>query len=666
MSDLEKAGGFQEGYQRALQLLERGDARGAEAELRGIQKRWPGEVNSQRVLGVALLAQGQNSAGIACLEAAIKAAPDFAHAKVDLALAYRGQGMLEPALRLLREALEKDATLHDAWRSYADLLVNLGDAAAANCAYQKFIDTDPAGGILQQAALCMGRDERPQAEALFRRVLQHNSNHIGALCGLAAVSLDAGYPQDAERLLRHALKQSAHMPLIWRGLAQTFLQTGDLAKAEVAVRHSLSIDDGAAASWVLFASVLAHTMRQAEALDAYDQALKLEPNQVRVALSRGHVLKTLGRRAEAEAAYQHCLELQPDFGEAYYSFADLKSYVFSDTEVAAMQGLLADAKTSPKSQVQIHFALGRAREQRKQYSDAFAHYAAGNSAKRRSAPFDAAAFEDKCRRVAATFSAEFFNARLGSGLADAAPIFIVGLPRSGSTLVEQVLASHSQVEGTMELPHVLRYVRELDHRGGASDAYPESVGELSPEQLLALGQRFLSETRIYRSGRARFIDKMPNNFSHIGLIHLMLPQATIIDVRRNPMDACFSAFKQHFAQGQSFSYDLEDLGRYYRNYVELMDHWDAVLPGKVFRLAYEDLVRDTEAQVRKLLGFCGLNFETVCLKFYESRRSVRTASSEQVRQPMYDSSVGLWRHFEPYLGPLQRSLGPVLQRFPHP
>ncbi len=666
MSKQDMAAGFQDAYQRALRHLERGEAQAAEAELRDIQKHWPGEVNSQRVLGVALLAQGQNSAGIACLEAAIRTAPDFAHAKVDLALAYRAQGMLEPALRLLHSALEQDGKLHEAWRSYADLLVNLGDYAAANRAYQKFIDTDPIGGILQEAAVCMGRDERPQAEAIFRRVLQQNSNHIGALCGLAAVSLDAGYPKDAERLLRHALKQSAHMPLIWRGLAQTFLQAGDLVNAEVAVRHSLIVDEGASASWVLFASVLAHTMRQAEALEAYDRALRLDPNQVRVALSRGHVLKTLGRRAEAEAAYQRCLELQADFGEAYYSFADLKSYVFSDTEVAAMRGLLADAKTSSKSQVQIHFALGRALEQRKQYSDAFSHYAAGNSAKRRTAPFDAAAFEDKCRRVAATFSTEFFRARSDSGLSDPAPIFIVGLPRSGSTLVEQVLASHSQVEGTMELPHILRYVRELDHRGGATDAYPESVAELAPEQLLALGRRFLAETRIYRSGRTRFIDKMPNNFSHIGLIHLMLPQATIIDVRRNPMDACFSAFKQHFAQGQSFSYDLEDLGRYYRCYVELMDHWDGVLPGKVFHLSYEALVRDTDAQVRELLAFCGLEFEPACLKFHETRRSVRTASSEQVRQPMYDSSVGLWRHFEAHLAPLRRSLGDVLNRFALP
>jgi tetratricopeptide (TPR) repeat protein len=663
MSKQDTAAGFQERYQRALRFLERGEAQAAEAELRDIQKDWPGEVNSQRALGVALLAQGHNSAGIACLEAALKLAPDFAHAKVDLALAYRAQGMLEPAVRLLRSALERDPTLHEAWRSYGDLLVNLGDFAAANRAYQKFIDTDPIGGVLQEAAACMARDERPQAESRFRRVLQQNSNHIGALCGLAAVSLDAGYPKDAERLLRHALRQSAHMPLIWRGLAQTFLQTGDLAAAEAAVRHSLIVDEGASASWVLFASVLAHTMRQAEALDAYDRALRLDPNQVRVALSRGHVLKTLGRRAEAEAAYQRCLELQPDFGEAYYSFADLKSYVFSDREVAGMQALLADGKTSPKSQAQIHFALGRALEQRRRYSDAFAHYEAGNSAKRRSTPFDAGAFEDKCRRVAATFSAQFFSARSGSGLNDAAPIFIVGLPRSGSTLVEQVLASHSQVEGTMELPHVLRYVRELDHHGGASDTYPESVGDLSSEQLQSLGQRFIDETRIYRSGRPRFIDKMPNNFSHIGLIQLMLPQATIIDVRRNPMDACFSAFKQHFAQGQSFSYDLEDLGRYYRNYVALMDHWDAVLPGKVFHLSYEALVRDTEAQVRRLLAFCGLEFEAGCLKFHETRRSVRTASSEQVRQPMYDSSVGLWRHFEAHLAPLQRSLGPVLKRF---
>jgi tetratricopeptide (TPR) repeat protein len=652
---------FQEAYRRAVALLERGDAAAAERELREIQRRWPGEINSQRVLGLSLLAQGNNSEGIALLEAVIAAAPDFANARVDLARAYRVQGRLQPAAELLRKALEQDARLHDGWRLFGDLLVNLGDFAAAKQAYQKFIDTDALGPILEEAAQCMGRDDAPKAEAIFRRVLRENPNHIGALCGLAAISMGAGYPRDAERLLKHALKQSSHMPLIRRGMAQAYLETGDLADSEAAIRHSLLIDPDSSASWVQFASVLAHTMRQSEALEAYDQALRIDAKQIRVILSRGHVLKTLGRRADAEAAYLRCLTLQPDFGEAYYSLADMKNYTFSDAELTAMQGLLQ--RSPAGAQAQVNFAMGRALEQRGQYAQAFAHYAAGNVARRRSAPFDAAAFEQKCRRVVDTFSAQFLQSRLGSGIADAAPIFIVGLPRSGSTLVEQVLASHSCIEGTMELPHILRFVRELDHSQGGSDTYPESIVDLSREQLAHLGTRFIDETRIYRSGRPRFIDKMPNNFSHIGLIQLILPHATVIDVRRHPMDACFSAYKQHFAQGQSFTYDLEDLGRYYRSYLTLMDHWDQVLPGKVFHLNYEDLVRDTEPWVRKLIAHCGLQFEPACLRFHENRRAVRTASSEQVRVPIYDSSIGYWRNFESELEPLRRSLGMSLSRF---
>jgi tetratricopeptide (TPR) repeat protein len=664
MRDQQRGVGFKEAYVRAVALLERGDALAAERELREMQRRSPGEVNIQRVLGLSLLAQGKNAEGIGVLEAVVSAAPDFTHAMVDLARAYRVQGRLQTAAALLRKALEQDGTLHDGWRLFGDLLANLGDFAAARHAFQKFIDTDAYGRILEEAAQCMGRDEGPKAEAIFRRVLHEDSNHIGALCGLAAISLAAGYPQDAERLLKHALKQSAHMPLIRRGIAQAYLEAGELAESEAAIRHSLLIDASSSASWVQLGSVLAHTMRQTAALDAYDQALRIDPNQIRVILSRGHVLKTLGRRAEAEAAYRRCLELQPDFGEAYYSLADLKNYLFSDAEVAAMQKVLQGSQAGGNAAAQVNFALGRAFEQRRQYGPAFASYAAGNVARRRSAPFDAAAFEQKCLRVAATFNAEFLRSRRDSGNADAAPIFVVGLPRSGSTLVEQVLASHSAVEGTMELPHILRFVRELDQTLGGSDTYPESVIGLSAERLTHLGARFIDETRIYRSDRPRFIDKMPNNFSHIGLIQLILPQATIIDVRRHPMDTCFSAYKQHFAQGQSFTYDLEDLGRYYRSYLELMDHWDRVLPGKVFHLAYEDLVRDTEPSIRKLLAHCGLEFEPACLRFHETQRSVRTASSEQVRVPIYDSSIGHWKNFEAQLEPLRRSLGSSLARFP--
>ena len=654
---------FHRAYTQAVALLERGDAVAAERELREMQRRWPGEVNSRRVLALALLAKGSNAEGIGLLEAVLAAAPDFANAMVDLAKAYRVQGRLQAAAELLRKALEQDGTLHDGWRLFGDLLVNLGDFAAARRAFQKFIDTDAHGPILEEAAQCMGREDGAKAETIFRRVLHETPNHIGALCGLAAVSMAAGFPQDAERLLRHATKQSAHMPLIRRGLAQALLDAGDLPGSEAAIRHSLLIDPSSSASWVQLGSVLAHTMRQTAALDAYDHALGIDPNQIRVLLSRGHVLKTLGRRAEAEAAYLRCIELQPDFGEAYYSLADFKNYTFSDDEVSAMQQVLQSSQTPDKTRVQMNFAVGRALEQRQQYSEAFAHYVAGNVARRRTAPFDAAAFEQKCRRVAATFSAQFLSARAGFGYADASPIFVVGLPRSGSTLVEQVLASHSSIEGTMELPHILRFVRELDHWQGRSDTYPESLIGISHELLALLGARFIDETRIYRSGRPRFIDKMPNNFSHIGLIQLILPNATIIDVRRHPMDACFSAYKQHFAQGQSFTYDLEDLGRYYRSYLELMDHWDEVLPGKVFHLAYEDLVRDTEPAVRKLLAHCGLDFEPACLRFHETKRSVRTASSEQVRVPIYDSGIGYWKNFEPQLEPLRRSLGSSLARF---
>jgi tetratricopeptide (TPR) repeat protein len=654
---------FHDAYARALEILERGDAAASERALREVQRRWPGEVNSRRVLAVTLLAQGRNAEGIGMLEAVVAAAPDFAPAMVDLARAYRAQGRLQRAADLLRKALEDDPTLHEAWRLLGDLLANLGDMAAAKQAFQRFIDTDVRGPILAEAALCMARDDGKRAEAIFRRILHENPNHIGALCGLAAMSISAGFHRDGERLLKHALKQSAHMPLIRRGLGQAYLEAGELDQAEAAVRHSLLIDADSSPSWVLLGSVLAHSMRQEEALEAYAKALDIDPTQFRVQLSRGHVLKTLGRRAAAETAYRRCLELQPDFGEAYYSFADLKNYEFSDRELAAMQDALQRSPVLGKSQAQIHFAIGRAFEQRRQYPQAFRHYASGNDLRRRDTPFDAAAFAQKCRRVAATFSAEFLESQSGCGSGDPAPIFVVGLPRSGSTLVEQVLASHSCIEGTMELPNILRFVRELDHGEAAADAYPESVTGLSQQRLGELGARYIKETRIYRTDKPRFIDKMPNNFSHVGLLQLILPKATIIDVRRNPMDTCFSAYKQHFAQGQSFTYDLEDLGSYYRSYIELMDHWDAVLPGKVFHLAYEDLVRNTETVVRQLIAHCGLEFEPACLRFHETQRSVRTASSEQVRLPMYDSGIGHWRHFEAELAPLRRSLGGILARF---
>ncbi len=653
---------FHGAYTAALGSLERGEFGRAEEQLRAIQQAMPGEVNSLRVLGLALLAQGRSREATEMLEAAVAAAPDFAHALADLGRALRAQGHLEPAIAALRKAVALDRTLPGAWFALGDLLVNTGDMTGAKDAFLAGIGTGPYAGALEKASRLMNDGDRPQAEAIFRDVLRQDPDQVGALCGLAAVSRAAGFPQDSLRLLRHALKQSAHLPLIHRGLAQTWLELAHFTEAEAAIRRAVLVDDSAAAGWVVLGSVLAHTLQQRAALAAYEQALIRDPRQIHVLLSKGHVLKTLGRRAECEAVYHECLRRQPDFVQAYYSLADLKNYRFSDQELAAMRAL-ESAAPAGEAYAQLQFALGRADEQRGQYPQAFAHYAAGNAARRRDAPFDAAGFEHKSRRVAATFDAAFFAARGGAGCEDPAPIFIVGLPRSGSTLVEQLLASHSAIEGTMELPNIVGYVRELDQLSGAKDAYPECVANLPAERFRAMGERYIAETRLFRTGRPHFVDKMPNNFSHVGLIHLILPRAKIIDVRRHPLDACFSAFKQYFAKGQSFSYDLEDLGRYYRSYLALMDHWDTVLPGKVLHLSYEQLVRDTENQVRALLNYCGLPYEADCLRFYENERAVRTASSEQVRRPIYDSSIGYWRRFEADLAPLRLSLGGSLGRF---
>jgi Sulfotransferase family len=402
-------------------------------------------------------------------------------------------------------------------------------------------------------------------------------------------------------------------------------------------------------------------LRQEQALAAYQEAARLKPHEPSLLMSMGHVQKTLGRRQESEASYKAALALQPGMGEAYWSLADLKNYSFSDAEIATLRGLLA--RGGGLDEAQLHFALGRALEQRQQYAESFVHYAAGNARREQDAPFDIASFEKATQRIRSVFDARFFAERAGSGDPSDAPIFIVGLPRSGSTLIEQILASHSRVEGTMELPNVLNLVREFDHAARDRNGYPETVRSATPERLRSLGARYLAETAPLRQGRARFTDKLPNNFSHVGLIHGILPQATIIDARRHPMDSCFSTFKQHFAEGQTFSYNLAHLGRYYRCYLSLMDHWDTVLPGKVLHVQYEELVRDPETHIRRLLEHCQLPFEPACLAFHQTQRSVRTASAEQVRQPLYTSGIGYWRHFERELEPLRHALGDCLDRF---
>jgi tetratricopeptide (TPR) repeat protein len=663
MSAPDRSPTFAERLRRAHAALRAGQTAGAAAALRALAAERPGDANCLWLLGAALLAQDQPAAALETLGRALARAPDFAEARVDLARACRRAGDAARAREEVRRVLQREPHHHRAWLAYGDALVELGQLTDAAVAFARARLSDPHRVRIEEATAALTAGDRRRSEGIFREILRADPSHLAALCGLAALSLAADVPEDAERLLRHALTQSAHAPLAWRGLGEALVALGRLAEADAAARHATQIEPDNPYSWITVGLVATRLMRHEQALEAYERAARLQPQEVRLRTTLGHVHKTLGSRARSEAAYKEALALDPGSAEAWWGLADLKTYVFDEAQIAAMERVLAEGKRSRAETAQLHFAVGRAFEQRREFGKAFTHYARGNALRRLDAPFDISRFEARCARIRAFFDRRFFAQHAGSGDPSRAPIFIVGLPRSGSTLIEQILASHPQVEGTMELPNILMVTRELDALAPDRDGYPETLQRLPAGRLAALGSRYLTQTAPLRGGRERFTDKLPNNFSHIGLIHAILPQATIIDARRHPMDACFSTFKQHFAIGQTFSYDLEDLGRYYRSYLSLMDHWDEVLPGKVLHFRYEELVRSPEASIRRLLEHCGLPFEPACLAFHETRRSVRTASAEQVRQPLYSSGVGHWRHFEKELEPLRHALGECLERF---
>jgi hypothetical protein len=380
----------------------------------------------------------------------------------------------------------------------------------------------------------------------------------------------------------------------------------------------------------------------------------------------------LGRRQETVQSYQAAAAARPGFGDAYWSLANLKTYCFSDSEIARMRAEENTPGAQPVDRYHLCFALGKALEDRGEYAESWRYYERGNALKRAESRYRPEIMETNTRRQIEVCTAEFFAARAGVGVPDPDPIFIVGLPRSGSTLIEQILASHSKVEGTYELSDIPRIVLELQgsRPGPADSRYPGVLTELAPEDFRKLGERYMTDTRAYRGSKPLaeapapyFIDKMPNNFRHIGLIHLLMPNAKIIDARREPMACCFSNLKQLFASGQEFTYNIEDIARYYRTYLDLMQHWDEVLPGRVLRVSYEDVVGDLEGNVRRILEFCGLDFERACLDFHQTERSIRTASSEQVRQPLFREGLLQWRNYEPWLRPLEDALGDALTRY---
>ncbi len=654
------------GVTAALQALAAGDGPRAETVCRERLAKSPDSVEYLRLLGRALVTQSKFDEAEKTLRRALALRPDFAPIHEDLGGVLVSQRRFEEAVDALQTALRLDPGLPHAGKKLGRALAKLGRGAEADAAFEGWFEKDPGRAAVAIALDHLAAGRKDDAITTLKARLRIDPDDVDALHTLAQAWWgDEHRVSDIEALLRRVTTLAPGHGAAWM-LLGSLLHGADRPDEAIAChRRAAELDPGSARAWSALGADYSKVGEMELASEAYVRSLALKPGLPDIHMSHAHVLKTLGRQPEALREYRAAIAQKPDFGEAYWSLANLKVFRFEPEEVAAMEEQLKRGGLSESATVHFHFALGKAYEDAGDYDHAWAHYHAGNLRQRPLVSFDPVGFETRHEKIAEVFTREFLEQHAGQGCPSDAPIFIVGLPRSGSTLIEQILASHSQVEGTLELP-VLgevalsagRYLRE-------DREYPEAVRHLRGRDFRAHGERYIEETRVYRrTGRPRFTDKLPNNFSHIGFAHLVLPNARIINARRHPLDSCLGNYKQLFAKGQPFTYDMNELALYYRQYHETMKHWHRVLPGKVLDVHYEDTVGDFEAQVRRILDHCGLPFEEACLRFHETQRSVRTASSEQVRQPLYTRALGTWRHYEKHLGPWQDDLGDIIAELP--
>jgi tetratricopeptide (TPR) repeat protein len=511
---------------------------------------------------------------------------------------------------------------------------------------------------LLRAAQALLDNDLPVAERILRPHLHDRPTDVAAIRMMAELAGRLGRYADAEKLLRRALELAPDFSAARANLATALYRQNRPAEAVEMLDRLLDEEADHPGHQNLKAAALGRLGSYEEAILIYEQVLSLLPDQPKVWMSYGHMLKTVGRTEDGVAAYRRAIALAPTLGEAWWSLANLKIVKLGREDVAAMEKALAAPDLARPDSYHLHFALGKALEDQNEAEAAFRHYAEGNRLRREGIGYDAAATSRQVTRTETLFTADFLRARQGWGCPAPDPIFILGMPRAGSTLIEQILASHPLVEGTTELPDIPTIARRL---AGQADGYPECLAALSADDMRALGEEYLDRARVQRRECTPFfIDKMPNNWIHAGLIHLILPNAKIVDARRHPLDCCVSNFRQHYARGQGFSYSLADMGHYYADYVRLMAHFDRVLPGRVVRVVHEQLVEEPEAEIRRLLDALGLDFDPACLQPHETKRAVRTASSEQVRRPINRDGIGQWRPYEPWLGPLKEALGPAL------
>ena len=642
-------------YQNARDLIHKKEYHQAIDQLNEILKIFPNELNSIYLLIDCFIKTNKPNEA---LENTYKALSFKKDDKKLLLLEIRLNEFLErdsEAIFLLKEFVKKFSDVN-ALKRLSNLLAHQDKLDEADNVIKEFFESNEEYGLLYKGVRHLQASRFRKAENAFKKILVEDENNIDALRFMGILAFKSGNHDIAEAMFTRALQVDPTYTLVWANLAQVFSVTGQLDKAKKSFKNILNMEPKNGLIWAEYGTVLTKLARYSDGKDAYLKALKFKPNSPRVYLSLGHVYKTMGEIDNSINSYKSTIKQNNLSGEAYWSLANLKTYSFTNDEIKNMEATL-DTEISDIERCQMHFALGKAYEVKKDYNNSFINYSKGNRVKKRLIKYSSRETSEKTKKVLDFFIEENISSLSNSSILDRDPIFVLGMPRSGSTLVDQIISSHSMVDGTQELPNIIKIAAELN--SDSDDNYPETLKDLKSNELSALGQDYISETKWARESAPFFIDKMPNNFIHIGLIKTILPNAKIIDTRRDAMDTCFSCFKQFFARGQLFTYSLEDLGNYYVDYIKAMNHWHKVYGEDIYTVHYDNVINNTESTIRELIEYCELPFEDNCLEFYKSSRPVKTPSAEQVRQPIYKSGLNYWNNYADFLSPLKKIIDEI-------
>jgi tetratricopeptide (TPR) repeat protein len=651
-------------FQQAQKFLQTGEAESAEAVCAGALDRYPEDANFLCLSARALVKLERFDEASARIERALSIFPEFERAyevRGELLLA---KGELPAAAEAFQQAVNLNPKRQQTRMKLGQVFMRLGRAEEARALKGEIMEFSQDNKDIAKAAELEKEEKLDEAERLYRQILTRDPDNVSAMRLWAGLGIKQKRYADAEVILKQAVEVAPGFSRAWTDLVTVQYEQEKFADSIKSAKRLIKLEPRVPNGHLLLASAFAAAGHHQDAVESFDNALEIAPDHVGALCGKGHVYRTIGDQDGAIAAFRRSIKANPLFAEPYWGLANLKTFRFEDSEVEDMLALVGDVRIPPEGQVELNNALGLEFDGRGEYDRAFEFIDRGNKLRREQEFYDRVENEETIDNLIEAFPQQFLEDKYGYGDPDPAPIFIVGLPRSGSTLIEQILSCHSKVQGTHELRDLAMTIRSMGKKCRSGARYPMYMPKVDKDGFKSAGGEYVERTRRHRESHPFFTDKNPNNFTHVGLLHLILPNAKIINARRHPLDSCFSSFKQLFAKGQPFTYDLIELGEYYLQYQRLMDHWHAVLPGKVLDVHYEEVVADLEGQVKRILEYCELEWEESCLRFHESSRPVKTASSEQVRLPIYSSSVNTWRHYETHLGALIEVLEPLLTELP--